>query len=42
MEKDWGIDELHNRLREFRHDEGDTLAAHIKTRQEKYNAPAAS
>ena len=37
--KDWGIDELYNTLRESWHDQGKTLAAHIKTRQEKYPAP---
>ena len=41
-EKDWGIDELYNTLRESRHDQGKSLAGHIKTRQEKYYAPAAS
>jgi len=40
--KDWGIDELYNTLRESRHDQGKTLAAHIKTRQGKYPTPAAS
>jgi len=40
--KDWGIDELYNTLRESRHDQGKTLAVHIKTRQEKYYTSAAS
>ncbi len=38
---DWGVDELYNTLRGFRHDEGKTLAEHIKNRQTCY-APAAS
>jgi hypothetical protein len=41
-EKDWGIDELYNTLRGFRHDQGNSLAAHIETRQKKCYAPAAS
>ena len=41
-EKDWGIDELYNTLRGFRHDQGTTLDAYIKTRQEKCKAPTAS
>ena len=40
--KDWGIDELHNTLRRFRDDKGESLATHIETRQEKSYAPAAS
>lgn len=35
-DKDWRIDELYNILRGFRDDRGTTLAAHIKTREEKY------
>ena len=34
--KDWRIDELYNTLRGFRDDQGTTLAAHLKTRKEKY------
>ena len=39
---DWGIDELYNKLRGFRHDQGESLAQHIKARQERCLAPAAS